>query len=507
MDTKIRILGLCGVLMMLAMVFVCHNSTTGYAQETNILQLSTNELVLYPGDQYNFSTTFTTGDPEQTVEYYLANAKTKKRVKCSQYLNLDPVNGSVVALKPGTVLLVASTRIWDCDAMIWKEYTDTCQITICDDGNGLNYSSLTRALGSKQVRLKVKDLTGQETVIWRSDNKKIVSVGKKGKIKPKSTGKAVVTADVCVDGTIVRQYHCDVEITDVSLSKQTVVLEKNNVTQFSIAGAAANSTLIYAVEKPEIAVVSYDGTVYAKAEGSTAVKVKVDGKELSFVIYVTDSNAGTHIVRMIKGDTKVLVPEGITVGVSVTYVSDHPKIASVDNSGTVTALKQGNAVITASFGSESISYHVSVGNNRKALQAVEAGEKVLGSTYSTQRRMEEGYYDCSSFIFRSFAPYGYLFGCKSASDNAPVAADLALWCQEQQCVLSLEPVYDLDQLLPGDLIFYSYGGNNNRFLNIDHVAIYSGYGTIIHASDETSGVKRANYWVDNYIVMVARPAA
>lgn len=479
----------------------------GAAQQTQPLRLSTNELVLYPGEQYAFSTILDGIDPELTVEYYLLNAKTNKRIHSSQYLNLDPGKGIVVALKPGTVVLAAAVTCWDAQTMSWVEYTDTCQVTIADEGNGLNYSKLTRAIGAKPVRLKVTELGSKETVVWHSDHKKIVSVGKKGKVKPKSVGTAMITADVCVNGVVVRQYHCEVEVTEVSLTSQTIVVEKGQQAQFLVEGTSENSTLIYAVEKPEIAVMSYDGTVYAKAEGSTAVTLKADGRELSLVIYVTDSNAGTHIVRMIKGDQKVLVPDGITVGTSVTYTSDHPKIASVDAAGTVTALKQGNAVITASFGINSVTYHVSVGNNRKALQAVEAAEKVLGSAYSTAKRMEEGYYDCSSYVFRSFAPYGYLFGCSDAKENAPVAADLALWCQEQQCVLSMTPVYDLDQLLPGDLIFYSYGGNNNRFLNIDHVAIYGGYGTILHASDEKSGVKRANYWVDEYIVMVARPAA
>ena len=45
----------------------------------------------------------------------------------------------------------------------------------------------------------------------------------------------------------------------------------------------------------------------------------------------------------------------------------------------------------------------------------------------------------------------------------------------------------LDNLQPGDLIFYGYNGY------ISHVAIYIGNGQIVHAATSATGIKIANY--------------
>jgi cell wall-associated NlpC family hydrolase len=44
-----------------------------------------------------------------------------------------------------------------------------------------------------------------------------------------------------------------------------------------------------------------------------------------------------------------------------------------------------------------------------------------------------------------------------------------------------------DELLPGDLIFYSNGSR------INHVAIYMGGGQVVHASSPTTGIRISKY--------------
>ena len=45
---------------------------------------------------------------------------------------------------------------------------------------------------------------------------------------------------------------------------------------------------------------------------------------------------------------------------------------------------------------------------------------------------------------------------------------------------------DINQIEPGDLVFYGSGA-------IDHVALYIGDGKIIHASGAATGIKISNY--------------
>ena len=280
------------------------------------------------------------------------------------------------------------------------------------------------------------------------------------------------------------------------------------MTELAVSGIAEGSTIGFASMDEKVATIDSRGRITAVSAGTTTIKVQVDGAELSCVVTVTRPQVTSKVLILQVGGTKTLIPSIDTAVSSVVYASDNENVATVDRKGNVKALAQGNATITLTAGEKKEEFHVSVLENSLGMTVVAEGQKLVaaGCKYSTSKRMEEGYYDCSSFVFRLYAPLGVTFGV-SAEANAPTAANLAKWLSTNGEVIEYGPVYDLDRLLPGDLIFYNYNGNNSRYLNIDHVSIYAGYGRIIHASDEQTGVKEANYWIDNYIVMVARPLA
>ncbi len=73
--------------------------------------------------------------------------------------------------------------------------------------------------------------------------------------------------------------------------------------------------------------------------------------------------------------------------------------------------------------------------------------------------------DCSGFTAAVFSNFGV---------SLPHYAASQLGCGTQ---------ISTDQLAPGDLVFY-----NNSGSGIDHVAIYAGNGSIIHAANENSGI-------------------
>lgn len=480
-----------------------------YAFAAGII-MPTRELTLYTGDSYSLEADASAGLDTGSIEYYLYDEAKHKRVKSSSCLNLDSINGEITALKPGSISVVVYCRVWNNSTAVFDEYQDKCQVTVVEDvsKNGLNHTYINRAVGSKKVKLTVKNAKKSDVIIWKSSNKKVAGVGKNGRVIAKSPGKATITAAIQRKKKTLT-YFCEVNVSSPVIDKNMVVLSPGEISKVNISGVSDENAVQWVVNDSRIALMSIDGTVMGKEEGTTTVNVKAEGISIELVIHVekpAGNAASANNVRLVKGEEEKLVPKGLAAGTFVSWSSNSKETVSVDNDGKIRALSVGNALITAEFGSESVTYHVSVGNNKKAVEAVEKGESLLGCAYSTEKRMEEGYYDCSSYVFRIFAPLGYLFGCENAKENAPTAADLAKWCEENQCVVSMEPVQNLGELLPGDLIFYSYGGGNGRFLNIDHVAIYNGYGTIIHASDEETGVKQGRYWVDNYIVMVARPA-
>ena len=97
----------------------------------------------------------------------------------------------------------------------------------------------------------------------------------------------------------------------------------------------------------------------------------------------------------------------------------------------------------------------------------------VGCRYDQSRRMEEGYYDCSSLVYRLYKEVGTLLPL--------TAAEQGKYCYQNAMVINKK------ELKPGDLIFYSYE-ENGEFRNISHVAIYVGDGKMVHAANKRRGV-------------------
>lgn len=97
----------------------------------------------------------------------------------------------------------------------------------------------------------------------------------------------------------------------------------------------------------------------------------------------------------------------------------------------------------------------------------------VGCRYDQDRRMEEGYYDCSSLVYRLYKEVGI--------ELPLTAAEQGKYCYQNAMVINKK------ELKPGDLIFYSYE-ENGQFRNISHVAIYVGDGKMVHAANKERGV-------------------
>jgi 3D (Asp-Asp-Asp) domain-containing protein len=97
----------------------------------------------------------------------------------------------------------------------------------------------------------------------------------------------------------------------------------------------------------------------------------------------------------------------------------------------------------------------------------------VGCQYSQDLRYEEGYYDCSSLVLRLYREFGI---------ELPYIAST-----QGEYIVQHGLEVTVDELEPGDLIFYSYE-NNGQYRNISHVAIYIGNGRMVHAANTKRGV-------------------
>ena len=122
---------------------------------------------------------------------------------------------------------------------------------------------------------------------------------------------------------------------------------------------------------------------------------------------------------------------------------------------------------TTDSSSESASYSAPTSGSRQAI--VSYALQFVGNPYVAGGTSLTKGADCSGFVQSVFRDCGYSLP-RSSREQAAAGREVSL-----------------DELQPGDLLFYSKGGS------INHVALYIGNGQVVHASTERTGIKISNY--------------
>ena len=276
-----------------------------------------------------------------------------------------------------------------------------------------------------------------------------------------------------------------------------------------------------------IVAVNDRGEFVPMAGGKATLTVDIDGVKYVDDVEVLDVNIkGDNILAWV-GTSFSFEVSGLPDGLKPVYSSSNPQVAAITKKGKLKVKAKGFTKVTVTIDGVEHSYTVNVGSQIPVKAALAAGEVVGHATYSQDRRMEEGYYDCSSLVWRSYSKAGL-----NLKDNtfAPTAADLAQFMEESGYTISYGPL-PTSEMQPGDLLFTSSGYDNGRFMLIDHVAMYysteelydmsdyydyddmyygyydpnaDGKGHIVHAGSSGGGVYFSDYPYGSNIVMIAR---
>ncbi|MDO4977223.1 MAG: Ig-like domain-containing protein [Eubacteriales bacterium] len=175
---------------------------------------------------------------------------------------------------------------------------------------------------------------------------------------------------------------------------------------------------------------------------------------------------------VIKGKTKQLKVSGY--GGNVTWKSSKPKVVSVTSKGKIKALKEGSALITATLPDGTKLGYVANAVSNSRYKIIKKAN-YIGShwKYSQSRRMSNGYYDCSSLVWKDYKAGGRKL---VNGGYAPTAADIAKWCVKHKKIPKGKATTNFDKMVykPGALIFGT-GAKNGRYKGIYHVEMFTGY--------------------------------
>jgi len=155
-------------------------------------------------------------------------------------------------------------------------------------------SELTMHIGEKQtLTATVLPSGANQKVLWSIDNTDIATVNKNGQVTAKALGTTVLTATAESNEEISAQCTINVVATSVesiAFAQESLSLTIGSSIQLqpvvSPASAAEENEITYTSDNEQVAVVSSDGIVSGKQEGTAVITATIDGKQAQITVNV-----------------------------------------------------------------------------------------------------------------------------------------------------------------------------------------------------------------------------
>jgi uncharacterized protein YjdB len=179
---------------------------------------------------------------------------------------------------------------------------------------------------------------------WKSSNTKVAAVNTYGKVTARKSGTATITAKIKN-----AEASCKVTVnkTQISISKTIASIERGETLHLS-AATSNNSKVSWKSSRKSIATIDENGIVTGIKPGQTIITAAADSSSTTCKIsvkYPAITLSKTSI-RLYRGQTSKLSAT-VSSGFSPVWKTDKKSIAAIDESGTITAIKNGTATITA----------------------------------------------------------------------------------------------------------------------------------------------------------------
>lgn len=228
--------------------------------------------------------------------------------------------------------------------------------------------------GETPEAAKANDLVDKLGMSYTSSDPNVLTVDENGNI----TAVGIGTAEVAMsskDGKITTSKVVEVIVTPVSLDMVdsiTLTKEKNSKAKLEAVVQPEDATHVeieFTSSNEDVATVNSDGEINAVDVGEATITASIKETDLTAECVVTvvpdieSIKLSDTSLKLKKDGTAQLTatanPDGASID-GITFASDAPDVATVDEEGNVTAIADGKATITASVGDVSAECVVTV---------------------------------------------------------------------------------------------------------------------------------------------------
>ena len=271
-------------------------------------------------------------------------------------------DGKVTAVGVGEATITAT-------ATDGSEVSATCKVTvtpILTESISLNKKELTieKTDSVQLVATVLPETADDRTVTWTSSDEEIVAVSADGWVKALKAGAATVTATA--NDSSKKMATCAVKVTpklaeEISLNKTELALERTETAQLTAIVSPEtvdDRTVTWHIDDEKVATVNSEGLVTAVGVGKTTITATTnDGTKLSASCTVTVSPKLVESISL--SENKLTLTRTRTYQLyatvrpeeaanrTVAWESENPEIATVDATGLVTGVANGETTIYA----------------------------------------------------------------------------------------------------------------------------------------------------------------
>ena len=380
--------------------------------ESVTLDKTTLEMV--EGDETTLSATVKPDDAtDKTVTWSTSNAAVA-----------TVADGKVVAVATGTTTITAKAgeKSATCAVTVVKKIIAVTSVT-------LDKTSLDLTKGQEvtlSATVKPDDATNK-TVTWSTSNANVVTV-ENGKVKAVGGGEATITAKAG-DQSATCAVTVTVPVASITLDKTSLDLTKGQ--EVTLAATvkpddATVKTVTWSTSDAKVATVE-NGKVKAVGSGKATITAKVADLSATCAVSVTVPVASVKLDKttldMTEQDevqlTATVSPDDAT-DKTVTWSSSKESVATVDATGKVTAVKEGNATITAKAGDKTAICNIAVAKlivpatgitlNKATLEILEGDYIYLDATLTPANSTDPVKWSSSNAAAATVSSYGKVTG-------------------------------------------------------------------------------------------------